>query len=172
MYAKESIDLLTECGIQFKKHEDEGIDVVQFAELLMTSGVILSNSVKWISFHRCVCACRRACGRECLQRVRLRSHSLGRRKDDCADREFFVWQNPRLARCSGTVSMDPEVVRGEYYEWSPDKYQIQKTSRWRPSEASSCSCTGFIVDVGTFWSFHEGNGNLLWKPAECMPVTV
>lgn len=52
MYAKESIDLLTECGIQFKKHEEEGIDVVQFAELLMTSGVILSNSVKWISFHR------------------------------------------------------------------------------------------------------------------------
>lgn len=51
MYAKESIDLLTECGIQFKKHEEEGIDVVQFAELLMTSGVILSNSVKWISFH-------------------------------------------------------------------------------------------------------------------------
>lgn len=51
MYAKESIDLLTSCGILFKKHEEEGIEVNDFAELLMTSGVILSDSVKWISFH-------------------------------------------------------------------------------------------------------------------------
>ena len=52
MYAKDSIDLLTNCGIQFKKHEDDGIEMNDFAELLMTSGVVLSDSVKWISFHR------------------------------------------------------------------------------------------------------------------------
>ena len=52
MYAKDSIDLLINCGIQFKKHEDEGIEMIDFAELLMTSGVVLSDSVKWISFHR------------------------------------------------------------------------------------------------------------------------
>lgn len=51
MYAQDSIDLLTSSGIQFKKHEDEGIDPYQFAELLMTSGVVLSDNVKWISFH-------------------------------------------------------------------------------------------------------------------------
>jgi len=52
MFAQESIDLLQNSGIQFKKHEDEGIDVYEFAELLMTSGIVLSDNVKWLSFHR------------------------------------------------------------------------------------------------------------------------
>lgn len=51
MYAQESIDLLQNSGIQFKKHEDEGIDINDFAELLMTSGIVLSDQVKWLSFH-------------------------------------------------------------------------------------------------------------------------
>lgn len=51
MYAQDSIDLLTNCGIHFKKHEEEGIEVHDFAELLMTSGVVLSDKVKWLSFH-------------------------------------------------------------------------------------------------------------------------
>ncbi|XP_059919625.1 CCR4-NOT transcription complex subunit 7 isoform X3 [Gadus macrocephalus] len=53
MYAQDSIELLTTSGIQFKKHEDEGIDTLYFAELLMTSGVVLCEGVKWLSFHRC-----------------------------------------------------------------------------------------------------------------------
>lgn len=52
MYAQESIDLLTNSGIQFKKHEEDGIDVNSFAELLMTSGIVLNEQVKWLSFHR------------------------------------------------------------------------------------------------------------------------
>lgn len=51
MYAQDSIELLQNSGIQFKKHEDEGIDVLEFAELLMTSGVILNERVKYLSFH-------------------------------------------------------------------------------------------------------------------------
>ncbi|XP_077558245.1 CCR4-NOT transcription complex subunit Pop2 [Haemaphysalis longicornis] len=51
MYAQDSIDLLTNSGIQFKKHEEEGIDPYEFAQLLMTSGVVLSDSVRWLSFH-------------------------------------------------------------------------------------------------------------------------
>nr|CAD7438336.1 unnamed protein product [Timema bartmani]CAD7587710.1 unnamed protein product [Timema genevievae] len=51
MYAQDSIDLLQNSGIQFKKHEDEGIDPLQFAELLMTSGVVLMDNIKWLSFH-------------------------------------------------------------------------------------------------------------------------
>lgn len=51
MYAQDSIDLLTNSGIQFKKHEEEGIEPYEFAQLLMTSGVVLSENVKWISFH-------------------------------------------------------------------------------------------------------------------------
>jgi CCR4-NOT transcription complex subunit 7/8 len=50
-YAQDSIDLLTNSGIQFKKHEEEGIDVYDFAELLMTSGVILNENIKYLSFH-------------------------------------------------------------------------------------------------------------------------
>ncbi|CAG2241594.1 CCR4-NOT transcription complex subunit 7-like [Mytilus galloprovincialis] len=51
MFAQESIDLLQNSGIQFKKHEEEGIEVYEFAELLMTSGIVLSENVKWLSFH-------------------------------------------------------------------------------------------------------------------------
>lgn len=52
MYSQDSIDLLASSGLQFQKHEEEGIDTLHFAELLMTSGVVLSDSVKWLSFHR------------------------------------------------------------------------------------------------------------------------
>jgi len=51
MYAQDSIDLLVGSGIQFKGHEEEGVDVQRFAELLYTSGIILSNEVSWLSFH-------------------------------------------------------------------------------------------------------------------------
>lgn len=52
MYAQDSIDLLQNSGIQFKKHEEEGIDPLDFAELLMTSGIVLMDNIKWLSFHR------------------------------------------------------------------------------------------------------------------------
>lgn len=51
MYAQDSIDLLQNSGIQFKKHEDEGIEPLEFAELLMTSGIVLMDNIKWLSFH-------------------------------------------------------------------------------------------------------------------------
>lgn len=51
MYAQESIELLDRSGIKFKQHEEHGIEVEDFAELLMTSGVVLSDDIKWLSFH-------------------------------------------------------------------------------------------------------------------------
>lgn len=51
MYAQDSIELLANSGIQFKKHYEEGIDPYKFAQLLMTSGVVLSEHVKWLTFH-------------------------------------------------------------------------------------------------------------------------
>ncbi|CAF1024456.1 unnamed protein product, partial [Didymodactylos carnosus] len=51
MYAQDSIELLQKSGIQFKKHEDEGIDPHQFAELLTTSGVVFMDNIVWLSFH-------------------------------------------------------------------------------------------------------------------------
>lgn len=64
MYAQDSIDLLTKSGINFQKHEDYGIDVHHFGELLISSGFVLLDDVKWISFHRCglsTCQCSRDC---------------------------------------------------------------------------------------------------------------
>uniref|UniRef100_A0A182IKF8 poly(A)-specific ribonuclease n=1 Tax=Anopheles atroparvus TaxID=41427 RepID=A0A182IKF8_ANOAO len=51
MYAQDSIDLLLNSGIQFKKHEEDGIDPLDFAELLITSGIVLMDNIKWLSFH-------------------------------------------------------------------------------------------------------------------------
>lgn len=51
MYAQDSIELLKHSGIDFRANEERGIDVQRFGELLMVSGVVLSNKVKWITFH-------------------------------------------------------------------------------------------------------------------------
>jgi CCR4-NOT transcription complex subunit 7/8 len=51
MYAQDSIDLLMNSGIDFKKHNEIGIDSDEFGDLLTSSGLVLLPSVKWISFH-------------------------------------------------------------------------------------------------------------------------
>lgn len=51
MYAQDSIELLKQSGIDFAQNETRGIDVQQFGELLMVSGVVLNEDVRWITFH-------------------------------------------------------------------------------------------------------------------------
>jgi len=51
MYAQDSIELLKHSGIDFKAHAERGIDVLRFGELLMVSGVVLSDKVRWVTFH-------------------------------------------------------------------------------------------------------------------------
>ncbi|XP_032594046.1 CCR4-NOT transcription complex subunit 7 isoform X2 [Drosophila grimshawi] len=51
MYAHDSIELLHNAGIQFKKHEEDGINPTDFAELLMSSGIVLMDNIKWLCFH-------------------------------------------------------------------------------------------------------------------------
>ncbi|ORZ30401.1 ribonuclease H-like domain-containing protein [Catenaria anguillulae PL171] len=51
MYAQDSIELLAKAGLDFAKHQERGIDVLEFGELLITSGLVLVPDVKWISFH-------------------------------------------------------------------------------------------------------------------------
>ncbi|KAH7437103.1 hypothetical protein KP509_05G056100 [Ceratopteris richardii] len=51
VYAQDSIELLKQSGIDFRKNEEKGVDSVRFAELLMSSGVVLNDSVHWITFH-------------------------------------------------------------------------------------------------------------------------
>ncbi|KAI0771171.1 ribonuclease H-like domain-containing protein [Trametes elegans] len=47
----ESIDLLQKSGIDLQRHEEMGIEPNDFAELMITSGLVLSPDTKWISFH-------------------------------------------------------------------------------------------------------------------------
>ncbi|XP_014355608.2 CCR4-NOT transcription complex subunit 7 [Papilio machaon] len=51
MYAQDSIDLLQNSGLQFREHEEHGIEPLEFAELLMTSGIVLMDNISWLSFH-------------------------------------------------------------------------------------------------------------------------
>lgn len=51
MFAQDSIDLLQKSGISFPDHATRGIDPLVFGELLMVSGLVLDDRVKWVSFH-------------------------------------------------------------------------------------------------------------------------
>jgi CCR4-NOT transcription complex subunit 7/8 len=53
MFAQDSIELLQKSGIDFQRHAQYGIDIAHFGELLISSGMVLSDAVKWIAFHGC-----------------------------------------------------------------------------------------------------------------------
>lgn len=49
-YAEDSIELLQEAGIDFDRNNANGVDIHVFSELLMTSGMVLNETVHWIGF--------------------------------------------------------------------------------------------------------------------------
>ncbi|KAJ0965893.1 hypothetical protein J5N97_027031 [Dioscorea zingiberensis] len=51
VFANDSIELLRQSGIDFTKNIERGIDATHFAELLMSSGIVLNDSVHWVTFH-------------------------------------------------------------------------------------------------------------------------
>ena len=51
LYAEESIDLLRTSGLDFEKHSFQGIMPCDFAEILLSSGLVLMDNVTWITFH-------------------------------------------------------------------------------------------------------------------------
>ena len=50
LYAGDSIELLQQAGIDFAMNNDCGVDILMFSELLMTSGLVLNETVHWIGF--------------------------------------------------------------------------------------------------------------------------
>ncbi|KAK0487534.1 ribonuclease H-like domain-containing protein [Armillaria novae-zelandiae] len=51
MYAPDSIELLQKSGLDFQRHEEIGISPQDFAELMITSGMVLAPDTRWVSFH-------------------------------------------------------------------------------------------------------------------------
>lgn len=51
VFANDSVELLRESGIDFKRNNENGINARRFGELLMSSGIVLNDSVYWVTFH-------------------------------------------------------------------------------------------------------------------------
>ena len=51
MYSQDSLDFLNAAGLDLDAHEKNGIDPTRFGSTLMTSGLVMDEDVKWISFH-------------------------------------------------------------------------------------------------------------------------
>ncbi|WCJ34222.1 CCR4-NOT transcription complex subunit 7 [Euphorbia peplus] len=50
-HAHDSVQMLRTHGIDFERNLECGIDSVRFAELMMSSGLVLNDTVSWIAFH-------------------------------------------------------------------------------------------------------------------------
>ncbi|KAG8834139.1 hypothetical protein FRC17_009478 [Serendipita sp. 399] len=50
-YEPNSIDALSKAGLDFARHRSQGIQPADFAELMITSGLVLSDEATWISYH-------------------------------------------------------------------------------------------------------------------------
>lgn len=51
MFSYESIELLRKADLDFDRHQTNGINVKDFGEVLITSGMVMDANIYWISFH-------------------------------------------------------------------------------------------------------------------------
>lgn len=51
VYAADSIDMLCQSGMDFKKNRESGVDALRFADLIMSSGIVLNEDIQWVTFH-------------------------------------------------------------------------------------------------------------------------
>ena len=47
----EALELLSKCGINVESHRTNGVDKLEFARLIMDSGLVMDENVTWITFH-------------------------------------------------------------------------------------------------------------------------
>ena len=50
MYSQDAVERLTRAGVDFQRHKDEGVEPEDFAALLLTSGLVLSDDIRWVAF--------------------------------------------------------------------------------------------------------------------------
>eukprot|EP01056_Protomagalhaensia_sp_Gyna25_P005573 Protomagalhaensia_sp_Gyna_25__5572@NODE_763_length_2674_cov_21_251613_g598_i0_p1_GENE_NODE_763_length_2674_cov_21_251613_g598_i0NODE_763_length_2674_cov_21_251613_g598_i0_p1_ORF_typecomplete_len191_score11_47CAF1/PF04857_20/9_7e29_NODE_763_length_2674_cov_21_251613_g598_i049621 len=53
IHAQDSIEFLTQNGVDFSLSERDGINPQRFGALLIESGLIMSEDIRWVSFHGC-----------------------------------------------------------------------------------------------------------------------
>jgi CCR4-NOT transcription complex subunit 7/8 len=51
VHSSDSIALLRQAGIDFEKFERDGIEVIDFAHLFLSSGLVMNEDVVWIAYH-------------------------------------------------------------------------------------------------------------------------
>ncbi|KAL6507055.1 CCR4-NOT regulatory complex component [Orobanche hederae] len=51
VFANDSIELLSQSGIDLTRNNEKGIDARRFGELLISSGIVLNDGVCWVTFH-------------------------------------------------------------------------------------------------------------------------
>ncbi|GER46987.1 polynucleotidyl transferase [Striga asiatica] len=51
VYFSDSIDLLINSGIDLEKNNEKGVDIDRFSELLMSSGIVMNDNIRWLTFH-------------------------------------------------------------------------------------------------------------------------
>jgi CCR4-NOT transcription complex subunit 7/8 len=51
LFCTDSIQLLIDSGMDFERHREEGIDPLFFGELLISSGMVFNDQLKWLAFH-------------------------------------------------------------------------------------------------------------------------
>jgi CCR4-NOT transcription complex subunit 7/8 len=51
LHSSNAIELLQRAGIDFTKFDREGIEVIDFAHLLLCSGLVMNDDVIWLTYH-------------------------------------------------------------------------------------------------------------------------